>query len=247
MTATLSGDVERYCRDIESYLCRKNDGHLVRIVGPSFERVSGWAVAGIPLKVTFRGIDRYFERYYGKGPRRRPVRIDFCEADVLDVFDEWRSAIGLPAAAGGGAETGDTSGAAPARAATRGSLPAHLERVLMRLTQARIKGAITPEFDGLVDRVAGALDRARVDGAALRGAARQAVVDQLAELDAEMLQMVGAGLDDRVRASLCEQAERDLTPFRATMNPDAFARARDAAIGHLVRERLGLPVIAYRP
>ena len=44
-----------------------------------------------------RGIDRYFERYYAKGPRRRPVRVEFCEADVLDVFDEWRRAVGVTA------------------------------------------------------------------------------------------------------------------------------------------------------
>ena len=70
-------------------------GHLIRVVGPSFEIVSGWAAQGVPLKVAFAGIDRYFERYYRKGPRRRPVKIDFCDADVLDAFDEWRRALGL--------------------------------------------------------------------------------------------------------------------------------------------------------
>ena len=29
-----------YCREIESYLCRKNDGHLIRVVGPSFDLVA---------------------------------------------------------------------------------------------------------------------------------------------------------------------------------------------------------------
>ena len=57
--------------------------------------MSGWAAQGVPLKVACSGIDRYFERYYRKGPRRRPVKIDFCEADVLDVFDEWRRAVGV--------------------------------------------------------------------------------------------------------------------------------------------------------
>src|SRR5262249_33660890 len=84
-----------FCRAIETYLCQKNDGHLIRVVGPSFELVSRWEEQGGPLKVAFAGIDRYFERYYRKGPRRRPVRIDFCEADVLDVFDEWRRAVGV--------------------------------------------------------------------------------------------------------------------------------------------------------
>ena len=53
---------------------------------------------GVPLTVAMRGIDRYFERYYAKGPRRRPVRVEFCEADVLDVFDEWRRALGITVA-----------------------------------------------------------------------------------------------------------------------------------------------------
>lgn len=88
-------DTAAYCREIETYLCRKNDGHLIRVVGPSFEIVSRWAEQGVPLKVACAGIDRYFERYYRKGPRRRPVKIDFCDADVLDVFDEWRRAVGI--------------------------------------------------------------------------------------------------------------------------------------------------------
>ena len=78
---------DAYCREIEAYLTRKNDGHLVRIVGPSFDRVRGWAEQGVPLKVAFQGIDRYFERYYARGPRRRPVHIDHCEADVLEAFE----------------------------------------------------------------------------------------------------------------------------------------------------------------
>ena len=60
-----------------------------------FEQVSGWAAQGVPLAVAFRGIDRYCERYYAKGPRRRPVRVEFCEADILELFDDWRRAVGV--------------------------------------------------------------------------------------------------------------------------------------------------------
>ena len=38
---------EDYCRQVEAYLCRKNDGHLIRIVGPAFEQVCGWATRGV--------------------------------------------------------------------------------------------------------------------------------------------------------------------------------------------------------
>ena len=97
--------LSEYCRAIEAHLCRKNDGHLIRIVGPSFEIVAAWATEGIPLKVALAGMDRTFERYYRKGPRRRPVKIDFCDADVRDVFDEWRRATG--ATAGSAADVAD--------------------------------------------------------------------------------------------------------------------------------------------
>src|SRR3954468_2849061 len=62
---------DEYCREIEAYLCRKNDGHLIRIVGPSFERVCSWASQGVPFKIACQGIDRYFDRYYAKPGRRR--------------------------------------------------------------------------------------------------------------------------------------------------------------------------------
>ena len=88
-------DPAEYCREIEAYLCRKNEGHLIRIAGPVFAQVSGWAAQGVPLAVAFRGIDRYCERYYAKGPRRRPVRVEFCEPDILEMFDDWRRAVGV--------------------------------------------------------------------------------------------------------------------------------------------------------
>jgi hypothetical protein len=103
-------DTDAYCRDIEAHLCRRNAGHLVRVAGPAFEMVAAWAAEGIPLKIALRGIDRAVERRDAKGPSRRPLRVEFCEADVLDAFDEWRRAVGVGTAGGGGlghAETGE--------------------------------------------------------------------------------------------------------------------------------------------
>ena len=125
---------ESYCREVEAYLCRKNDGHLVRIVGPAFEQVMGWSTRGIPIRIVFRGIDRYFERYYAKGPRRRPARIEFCEPDVLDLFDEWKRAVGVGAASSPDDEADDEESGVSRK---RGTLAAHLERVVAKLTTLR--------------------------------------------------------------------------------------------------------------
>jgi hypothetical protein len=232
-------EVPEYCREIEAYLCRKNDGHLIRVVGPSFDLVSEWAAQGVPLKVACRGIDRYFDRYYRKGPRRRPVRIDFCDADVMDVFDEWRRATGLTSHA-------DTPPSDCEAELRRGpSLPAHLERVLLRLSSARASGRLGGAFDATLDQVARELDVARSDARGLRGTARQALVDRLAALDRDLLQSARAILDDEGRSTLVREAEGELAAFRSGMNDDVFARAREAAIDHLVRERFGLPTIAF--
>ena len=229
--------VDEYCRAIETYLCQKNDGHLIRVVGPSFEIVSGWASSGVPLKVAYAGIDRYVERYYAKGSRRRPVKIDFCEADVLDVFDAWRRALGLTAG-------DDGVGAELARPSSR-SLPSHLERAVMRLTQARANGALGASFDDVIDRVARELDAARAGSRGVRGDARQALVARLADLDAELVKRARESIDETVRASLVREADDELAGYRAAMAPDAFARAREAAIERLVRERFGLPTITF--
>lgn len=241
-----------FCREIETYLCRKNDGHLIRVTGPSFELVSNWAAQGIPLKVAYAGIDRYFERYYRKGPRRRPVKIDFCEADVLDVFDEWRRAVGMTfdrgATASGTAisDGGATLSGLPDRPEEkpRGpSLPAHLERVLRKLTSARASGKLGDRFDALIDRVSSELEVARASAGGVRGEARQALVARLAALDDELIREARAALDDQEFASLSREANDELASFRERMSPDAFARARDGALSRLVRERFGLPTV----
>jgi hypothetical protein len=252
-----------YCREIETYLCRKNDGHLIRVVGPSFDLVSSWAAQGVPLKVACSGIDRYFERYYRQGPRRRPVKIDFCEADVLDMFDEWRRAVGVTQSSVVSHQSSDSSQqssdsshqspdsshqspeSSPQSSSRRQSLPEHLERVVLRLSSARARGSLGAEFDALIDRVSTELDAARARAGGLRGQARQAMIDRLTALDAELLQQARASLDAEAAASLAREAGEELAGFRSGMAPEAFERAREAAMDRLVRERFGLPTVGF--
>ncbi len=242
MLAELQTEVQvtDYCREIESYLCQKNDGHLIRVVGPSFDLVSTWATDGVPLKVAFAGIDRYFERYYRHGPRRRPVRIDFCAADVLEVFDQWRRATGITAT------SLRTSDGADRQEARRGpSLPAHLERVLLKLTTARTTGALGSDTDPLLDRISRELDTARSSARGLRGDARREIVERLASVDQELMRAAHAALDEVTRRAIESEADREIEPFRDRMAADQFERAHRAIADRLVRERLGLPIVAF--
>ena len=233
-------DVAEFCREIETYLCRKNDGHLIRVTGPSFELVSGWAERGVPITVAYAGIDRYFERYYRQGPRRRPVRIDFCEADVLDVFDEWRRATGITQSS-----VDSQQSSVESQQSSKASLPAHLQRAVMRLKSARSGGSLGPTFDALIDRVADELETARSDARGVRGERRRQLVERLAALDRELLLEARAATDENALDALRREADTELAPFKGGMTADAFARAREAAIDRLVRERYRLPTIAF--
>jgi hypothetical protein len=231
-------EIADYCREIETYLCRKNDGHLIRVVGPSFELVSRWARDGIPLKVALAGIDRYFERYYSKGPRRRPVRIDFCEADVLDVFDEWRRATGLTASA----VSGDASGLATRRGP---SLPEHLERALIKLTNAQATGRLGATLDPLIDQLSQELDRARGVSGGIRGDARRAMSERLATLDATLLSVARLSLAVADLEELRRETVALLGSLVDQMAEEDRDRARERALDQLVRERFHLPTITF--
>jgi hypothetical protein len=232
-----------YCRAIEHHICQKNDGHLIRIVGPAFEVVSAWERDGVPLKVALRGIDRYFERYYAKGPRRRPVRVEFCEADVLDVFDDWRRSVGVSA---GTEDTGGAPLAGPREPS--GSLPAHLERIIARLTALR--GGQQPSLDirrldALIDAVVRELDAVRAKARTIRGDARDSLLDRLRELDVSLIDAVRAQCDTPLLQQLAVDADEELRTFRNRMPSDAYQQSHRACIDRLLRERFRLPTISY--
>ena len=223
---------ESYCRDLEAYLCRKNDGHLIRITGPAFERVTRWAEEGIPLKVACAGIDRYFERYYRKGPRRRPVRIEFCEADVLDAFDDWRRAIGVA----------QEQESAPR---PKASLASHIDRVVARITTLRASSQLTRVIDDTLERVARELDQMLGQARAARGGARDALLNQLATLEREVTTAAIDAVDTHVRSQALANAQEQLQPFRERMTPEAYDRACTAAVERHIRDHFGLPTITF--
>jgi len=226
---------EEYCREVEAYLCRKNEGHLIRIVGPAFEQVCGWATQGVPLKIACRGIDQYCERYYAKGPRRRPVRIEFCEADILDLFDSWRRAVGVTAAV---PERTEPTPKKPA-------LAAHIERVVARLTSLRGGGRRSDSFAERIDAAVRELDSLAGDARAARGEARAGIIDRLRALDGSLIAAAAAEIDAESNARLRAEADTELLPFAQRMPSEALERARQAAFTRLLRESLGLPVLAY--
>ena len=233
-------DLESYARNLEAYLCKKNDGHLIRITGPAFEQVQGWASQGVPIKVAEAGIDRYFERYYRKGPRRRPVRIEFCEADVLDAFDDWRRAVGVTQVVSDSPGGPDVEDPPPATRPRR-SLASQIDSALARLTVLRGSDQAAPVLGEALDKAVLGLDALRPDAARARGDARDELIRKVAVIEDELAAAAVAGLEPAERASLEREADAELEPFRERMPEDAFRQSRRQAVQRLVRQHFGLP------
>lgn len=227
-----------YCREIESYLCRRNGGHLIRIVGPAFDLVCGWEDQRIPLSVVYRAIDRNLERRAASRARRRPVRIEFCEADILDLFDAWRRAVGVAGT--------DHDDAGARQTPARGpSLPTHLERAVLGLTALRAQSTQPLELRELAERLAAELDAARSAARTARGEQRDRLLARLSVADGELLAVARATAEAPLRDRLRRDAERDLAGYRERMPPAAFRKAVAAGADRMLREQLELPRIAF--
>jgi hypothetical protein len=182
-----------------------------------------------------RGIDRYCERYYSKGSRRRPVRIEFCEADILELFDDWRRAVGVTAGAG-----------ARAPVPRKPSLASHIERAIERLLAVRTSAGRSSPFALGLEAVVRELDGLLGPARHARGGERSTIVDRLAALDRELISAASVDLDAGTRERLRREADAELAPFVGRMSPEAKASALAAAFDRLLRETLKLPIIGYQ-
>ncbi len=217
--------------------------------------VLGWAASGVPLKVAFSGIDRCCERHDARGPRRRPIRIEFCEADVLDAFDAWRRAVGVGPAldapdrsgcgGGGGRGTRRDGGSGRGARGRKPALAAHIERAIARLAHTRGVGPAEGVWHRRLEQTIRDLEALLATAGRARGEARAAIVSRLAEVDAELMAAAEGHVEAGLAGRLLVEAAEELAPFGARMPAEARERAMRSAFLRLVREALGLPTLAY--
>jgi hypothetical protein len=232
-------DVGEYCRAVEAYLTRINEGQLVRIVGPAFEIVRGWALSGVPLSIVFHGMSQKAERHKA-GRSTRPLRLEFCEDDVIAAYRDWRRAVGI----GPIADTAEPPGA-EVETKRHPSLPKHLDRSIDRLVRAIGRTDIADAFRDRLEVLVGALSTMRDKAKGLRGPLRDEFVRELAALDLDLAsalrECAGAALLDRAHADTVAE----LAAYQRRLAPDAWQRTVDLGVNRLLREHFGLPVLTF--
>jgi hypothetical protein len=168
------------------------------------------------------------------------VRIEFCEADVLDAFDEWRRAVGVTRVVADPAGGPDVEDPSPA-VRPRKSLASQIESAVARLTVLRGSDQAGPVLGAALERAVRALDKLAPDAARARGDARDEIMKRLAEIDDQLTTAAIEAIGEKERAALEKETEAELAPFRARMSEDAYLQSRTQALQRLVRERFGLP------
>ena len=162
---------------------------------------------------------------------RRTRAGDPCRS--ISAFEEWKRSVGVSEAgrAGGAGEAG------------RESLPGHLERVIARLTTLR--GGADRALDAVLDDVVRELDTARAKAKTIRGDGREALIERLRQLDAALVGALRQHANEQTVRQLAADADEELKPFRARMPAETYQQSHRACIDRLLRERAGLPTIAY--
>lgn len=226
-----------YCRDVESYLCRRNDGHLIRIVGPAFELVCTWAQKQIPLSVVHKAIDRVVGRRESSGMVRRPLRIEYCADDVMELFLEWRRAVG--AVSDINLQTDD------ANMSQRFSLVAHLDRVILELTKWHSQNKEPAQAVDEVKKVIETLDGLRSRAKRATGADRNLLIEELREIDRLLILAAWEHLSPSTSKALQIEAEEALSAYRDRMTDQVFKGSVRSEVDRLLRDRLNFPRIKF--
>src|SRR5262245_35038251 len=193
----------------------------------------------MPLSIVTHGIDLKAERHRA-GRSTRPLRLEFCEADVRQVYTRWCRSVGLTA-------SGPKAEASPESRETekRPSLSRQVDRALDKLSRVSGRLDLPEAFRETVGQAINELSVVRDASRTARGDARKALTSRLPTVDMALL---GAGRDalkaevlDRLRRT----AEADLAPYRRRLAAEIWHRGVDRALDQLIRDHLGLPTLSF--
>jgi hypothetical protein len=223
---------------VEEHLARVNEGHLIRIVGASFELVRGWALTGVPMAIVFRGIEQKAERHRA-GRSKRPLRLEFCEGDVRALYEDWRRAVGLGPQATDGGE-GVASPAIDER--RRPSIPRQLDRAIDRIVRAAGQLEAPESFREALAGILDQLSELRELARHARGEQRRALLERALTIDAAIGAAARGAAGDGLGETVAD-ATRELAGFRTRLTPEVWQKSLDVAVDRLLRERYGLPTL----
>lgn len=193
-----------YFTEIEERFQQRR-GSLLLLSTLDWALIETWREAGIPLEAALRGIDAAFDKYEQRVQRGRAQRINglaWCAQAVLDASEELKeAAIG-------------TAPAQPASVRESGFEPATVAAHLERAAQVLDAAAIAPDAcKALSTRLRALAEDAR----ATQSIDVESLEQVLLTLEEKLLAALTAAAPEELLVELKQQAERELSPYRARM------------------------------
>jgi hypothetical protein len=212
--APASADAEAaYYQAVEEYFVARR-GDPLFLSNADWNRVRGWRLAGLPLRIVLRGIRDALDGHAHGWSRDRKVKsLAYCVPAVEAAGERWRRALAL-----GGDEGQDASRA--------------LNGFASDLERARELGPRGREQAAALAREL----RARADAGAL-----DEVTAWLAEREARLIAAIGEDLGPERMRALEAEVEASLERWRARMPDRVIETLRRESLARRVLEAHGLP------
>lgn len=230
------GEPDEYFSAIEEAFGRRRGAPL--LLSPrDWALIGDWRRRGIPLRLVLQGIESCFDSFERRSPGARRINsLSYCRQEVLSLFELY---CGLQAVSSGR----PSAGSATSEAASASRLVArHLGRLVRRAREA-MAVASSAGHEALVGALAAAAAEMRAMRKALASGPPipRSLEEDLARLDAELLEAARAALGSEEMARLEQEVDAALGAALERMSPGARATTRRAATARLLRRRCHLP------
>jgi len=171
--------------------------------------VQAWYEAGVPLRVVHKAIERFFAREERRSqPRRRGPSLEYCEADVFELWELWRES-----------HRGVHDAAEPGGDRQREVLSDHLAAVRSRLVRARDGRADLASTGRALGRAIKAIDEL---ADSLEEASIEALEEALVEIERRILRAIRRDLRDDELARLQSDASQHVDTVRKGIDERAY-------------------------
>jgi hypothetical protein len=124
-------------------------------------------------------------------------------------------------------------------------LPAHIERLINRLTMSRTTARAGTQADEVLDALVRELDGMLAAARAARGHVRDTLLARLHAMDTELARLARDEASDGARAAAASEAADQLAPFRERMDDTTYRAALAGAVDRVLRQAAGLPVARF--
>ncbi len=252
-TVEQAGDADRlnyfnYFTEVEEEFVRRRGKPM--LVSPlDWALIESWKIAGIPLHVVLRAINKSFDSYDARARKYRKVNsIFYCQQEVEASFAEYRLAQVGGAPAGSITEKEEVPATSATERQTVEPFPKPVLLDFLSRSDAELRAAAALAQESKRGEVDSAIERARARLAEIRATVEQAtranaeaIEHDLDAIDRMLLASARRALGDDDFARLREEAEAQLQAYRKKMNKAIYEQTLENFVARRLRESNGLP------